>query len=246
VRDVLFLLGHTLKAEGPKQWYEYDDGDERLAHDRKLIAAPYPSLRFGLNFKTKLNFLEGALTLRSDCGVPTEIPIRIVFPPDYPETELVALDKSGLFRHIADRHFYKDGRCCLWLPPESQWNGNDLDALRSFLDQVALFFERQLILDADPSGAWAWGRRGHGVTGYIEFIQEQLGEDARLIGIFSDALVGAVTISARAKCPCESGRPFKRCHGPIIDRLKGRMGGEFLEKVLRTAEEDPREKVMTQ
>ncbi len=233
MRDVLFLLGPTPKSRGPQQWYESDGGNTRLRQDRKLVAANFPSLRYGLNYRTKLVFLEGGLTLRADCGVPTEILIRLVFPHDYPRTEPIVVDKSGLFLHVPDRHFSADV-CCLWLPPESEWKSKDPKALYEFLFHVSVFFERQLIYDADPEKKWPWGERPHYVRGYLEYIAEQLG-DERLLQVFSPSLVGGHHIPFAEECPCNSGRRFEACHFKTIEKLSNKVGREILQKVLHAS-----------
>jgi hypothetical protein len=157
--------------------------------------------------------------MRAECGIPTRIKTCIIFPDDYPEQEPLAYEVGRSFPHIADRHFYRDGGCCLWLPAESEWNSHDPSALIKFIDQVAVFFERQLIYDADPKKAWAWGERGHGVNGYIEFLQEAFGGDASLVHLFMPVLTGKATLNTNVRCPCGKGKRYNQCHAPQIERL---------------------------
>jgi len=224
VRELLSLLGRLPKNNGRQNWFERDEGAERLAQDRASIARDYPSLKYGLNFRLRSVFLEGTLTLRAECGIPTRIRTHVIFPDDYPEQEPVAYDHDNVFEHIADRHFFRDGGCCLWLPVESEWRPREATALHNLLDHVSTFFERQLIYDASPDKQWAWGEWGHNVTGYIEFIQEALGGDASLVNKFAGLLSGSEDIDPTSKCPCESEKKFKYCHAKRLAKLIERLG----------------------
>ncbi len=64
MRELLSLLGHTPKVNGRLNWFERDNGDERLAQDRALIRHDYPDLKYGLNYSHRKVFLYGSLTLR--------------------------------------------------------------------------------------------------------------------------------------------------------------------------------------
>lgn len=223
MREWLHLLGPTPPSDGPLKWFERDEGDARLAHDRALIAEAYPDLKFALNFKFRQVVAQGTITLREEnTGVPTVLKTKIIFPDSYPELEPIALDDGGHFHHIADRHFYKSGVCCLWLPLESQWRRDDPDTLLNFVHQVAIFFERQLIYEAS-GGVWAWGERGHDEAGYIEFLEEQFGTEYKTIEIFLPAILGKVSIGGKSKCPCKSGRTYGLCHKTHVELVKKRI-----------------------
>jgi hypothetical protein len=219
VRELLHLHGHTPQNKSDEKWFERDGGNARLAHDRQLIRSKYPALRYGLNHRKKVVFLQGQIVLKEEVsGIPTSIGTKIIFEDDYPRIEPYALDISNLFKHIADRHFYKDGVCCLWLPPESQWKPEDENSLLDFIDQVAIFFERQLIYDA--GGIWAWGERGHGVSGYIEYIQERLGVNVQKLRIFLSLITRKIGLEKKSRCPCGSKRPYQFCHLPAVIELE--------------------------
>jgi hypothetical protein len=224
VRDLLFLLGHTPGNDGRPHWFERDEGAERLARDRALIGSDYPTLKYALNHRLRSIFLDGTITLRAECGIPTQIRTRIVFPNTYPEHEPLAYETGDMFEHVPDRHFFRDGGCCLWLPVESEWNPRETTALHNFLDHVSTFFERQLIYDAAPDKRWAWGERGHGVDGYIEFIQEALGGDVSAVSNFVGLLSGREKIDPNSECPCGKGKKLKYCHAKRLASLIERLG----------------------
>jgi hypothetical protein len=231
VRELLYLVGPTPKTDGRLRWFERDEGDERLKQDRALIRHDYPNLKFGLNWRHKKIFLDGSITLRAECGIPTRIKTRLVFSDYYPAYEPLAHETGNMFPHIADRHFYLDGGCCLWLPIETQWKAKEPTALIKFLDQVATFFERQMIYDASPDKSWAWGQRGHNITGYIEFIQEALGVETSLVN-FAGLLSGKEHLDPNSACPCETGKKYKSCHARRLDKVLAQLGerNPFSEK----------------
>ncbi len=66
-----------------KPWY-LQDGGARLAQDRACIAGAFPGLTYQIDEAAGLVFLDGSITLVAECGVPTPIAVRVVFPVDYP------------------------------------------------------------------------------------------------------------------------------------------------------------------
>jgi hypothetical protein len=224
VRELLSLVGPTPRTDRRTRWFEQDEGHERLERDRALIRRDYPDLKYGLNHRLKRVFLDGSITLRAECGIRTRVKTYVVFGDRYPAHEPMAYETGNMFPHIADRHFYRDGRCCLWLAVETQWRPHEATALHGFLDQVSTFFERQLIHDASPDKRWAWGQRSHDIEGYIELIQEALGGDTSLVSKFEGLLRGGQGIGLNSDCPCESGKKYKYCHEKRVTGLLKQLG----------------------
>lgn len=227
-----FHPGRT--ATKPKPWYEREGG-ARLARDRALVAARYPCLTHRIDAAARLVFLEGAITLIGECGVRSPISTRIEFADDYPAREPRAYDAAGRFPHDADHHFYSNGRCCLWLPPESRWDPFDPDALPIFLDEVAIFFDRQLVHEVTGDGSWPGGQRAHGYRGYLEFVADLLGGDRHLLAVLVPILANASGISRNSSCPCGSGRKYKRCHLATVEDIQRRVGPAEVRKIFRGA-----------
>ncbi len=221
---------------GPsKPWYERDGG-ARLTSDRRLVAESYPKLTFVVNEAEERVSLEGEILLVSECGVRHEISTRVTFPRLYPLYEPTAYDAGDRFlaldrkprmdRHILDN---PNGQCCLWLPPRSPWNPRDPNALRHFLDELAVFFDRQLIYDV--TGEWPGPQYGHGRKGYIEFIGEELGEARDVVERILPLVTMEVDFGRNDQCPCGSGKKFKRCHLDAIERVKARIGIADLKRI---------------
>jgi len=164
---------------------------------------------------------------RAECGIHTEIATVARFPWDYPGSEPVPFDAAKRFQarpgqQLADRHMGPDGQCCLWLPPCSLWDSANPDGLREFLDELAIFFDRQLIYDL--TGKWPGPSYGHGTEGYLEFIREQLGNDASLGDILIPLITMKTEVSPNDVCPCGTGKKFKKCHRHLIERIQGQIG----------------------
>jgi hypothetical protein len=209
------------KARKHKPWYEKGEGAARLARD-KVLLADYPTLEYITDEETRSLNLEGAFVYDSRSGIRDVIKVCVVFPFDYPNHEPRAYDSDSHFPHTLERHFYNDGhadgRCCLWLPPKSKWNPKDPESLRVFLDELAIFLERQLIFDA--TGKWPGNEYDHGSNGYLEWIKEVLSNSNHLVEIFSPLLGGFVKISRNDGCPCGAGTKYKRCHLSRIEEIR--------------------------
>ena len=190
----------------------------------------YPELEFGPDPATELEAFEGVLPLDAPrSGVVRRIPVRIVFPPSYPEEEPQAFDYTDTFLpHTSLRHFYSaDGRCCLWLPWDSKWQAHRSDALLDFMAHLAIFFNHQLLFDV--SGKWPVPARGHGRDGYREFLVEKLGISQEDFPRFIPLLLDG-TGMAYLPCPCGSSKYAKRCHLPVINELVSKIGRTSLRE----------------
>lgn len=215
----------------PKRWYE-GEGRSRLIHDRKLLADAYPDLRYVIDGTTGQVYIVGLITIVAECGVPTEIAVRIDFPADYPEHEPLVYDAGSRFPHIADRHFLPDGQCCLWLPPKSRWNPDDPDGLYCFLNEVVVFFDQQLVCEAEGKG-WPGNQWSHGEAGYIEFVLEKLGGDYKLLAILAPIFAGRYRFPGKRRCPCGSGLKYKKCHQGIVQEISQQVGPERLRIIFQ-------------
>ncbi len=213
-------------------WYLVDNGS-RLEHDRNLVSAEYPGLNYQVDDGLEAVFLQGPVTFVGRSGIPTDVEVKVEFPSSYPQHEPRAYDPVERFPHIADRHFFTDGQCCLWLPPETIWNLRDADCLLLFLDQVAIFFHKQLICDASGRNVFPGSQRSHGDAGYIEYIQEMLRANDDILSLLVPLLInGGEYIGRNDLCLCGSGRKYKHCHLHSIRDLMYSMDTVFLRNVL--------------
>ena len=217
----------------PKQWYERDGG-ARLEADKKLVAAHYPGLTFVTDDREKRVKIVGSLSLNSDCGVSNRIAVEIRFSRHYPSSEPLAYDAERRFRAapgkvIEDRHICSNGQFCFWLPPKSPWLPADPQALLTFLDELSVFLDRQLIYDV--TGEWPGPCYDHGVDGYRQFIIEQLQGDVELFQKLRPVFARELSVGRNEICPCDSGQKFKKCHLDAITAIERAVGIEKLRAV---------------
>lgn len=178
-------------------------------------------------------YVMGAFIVSTDAGYPNRVPTEIRFPPDYPGSEPWAIQTPGLFPHIADRHFYANGRCCLWLPVQSPWHRRDQYAFRHFLEQLTFFYHRQLVMDANPGSAFPGLQWDHGAAGYLEYLIREWNLPPRAVRRILEGPPAA------DPCPCGSGKSFLRCHEPNANRFRRRAGRDMttvITGVLRRVE----------
>jgi hypothetical protein len=222
------LRGH--QKTRPKGWYERGEGVARLIHDIALVAREYPSLSHSIDDGSGSVCLVGNLVYRLACGIPIEIPVRVDFPWDYPRTEPRAIDVAHRFEHSLDRHFAtEEGACCLWLPPKSRWDPLDPDILLKFLDEVVVFFHRQLVYDANGRVAWPGPQYGHRIDGYEQWIAEEF-DDERALRIFIPILKANLKVGRNEQCLCGSKRKFKRCHATLIEHIRRKVESSILQR----------------
>jgi len=215
-----------------KPWYEKDHGT-LLEHERAVVAASYPSLEFARNEGTGRMRLLGQIVLVADCGVETRIAVRLEFPRNYPQAEPKAYDDAKRFPWENDRHILPSGQFCLWLPPRSPWDANDPLRLQRFLDEVAVFLERQLVYEATGGHEWPGQQYSHGVHGYEEFMLSMLDGDAEALRRLLPILRGDTILGRNDLCSCGSGRKYKRCHLNTVEEITGRIGKEHLNWLYR-------------
>jgi hypothetical protein len=213
------------KAGPVRPWYERDSG-VRLAADKALVAEYFPTLSFRIDDRAQVVYLEGPLSIQSHCGIEASVETRLDFPRSYPQTEPTIYDAARRFKpypgkDIKDRHLFSSGQCCLWLPPLSPWNPLDANALRDLIDQVIVFWDRQLIYD--DNGKWPGPAYDHDEKGYRQFIQEELNDDAGLANALVPFVLGKLSVGRNENCPCGSRRKFKRCHLRNVEDLRWRI-----------------------
>jgi hypothetical protein len=220
----------ALTPQKHKTWDELDGG-WRLAQDEECIAVSFPGLAYHIDEQTNQVLLGGTVTLLAECGTATLIQLRITFPDDYPEREPQVYDVAQRFPHKPDRHFYPDGRFCLWLPPESRWDKKDPDGLCHFLEEVAVFLDQQLTYDAAGKREWPGKQRSHGDLGYIEFVQELLAGNQQLLNVLGPTFANKSGVTHNDPCPCGSGVKYRLCHSHIVKDISQRVGAERLRTI---------------
>lgn len=203
-------------------WFE-GAGRARLEHDKSIVAEDQPGLAYVVQRDGSLA-LVGDFMFKLPSGSPQRIATRIEFPSDYPVHEPLAFETARRFRHDADHHFYANDRCCLWLDVETRWRADDLNALRRFLDELRVFYYRQLMMEANPRLSYPGPSRGHGVLGYLEYLEER--QQLREVDLprMLTALEGG--IYRNAPCPCGRRVRYRKCHRDAVRRYRDRVGSD--------------------
>ena len=209
-------------------WYE-GAGQKRLEHDRAIVAEVQPDLRYSTELDGTLQ-LKGEVAFALPSGIPQRIATRIDFPADYPRREPRAYQEPKRFPRDADHHTYPDGQACLWLDVETRWRPNDAGGLRMFLDQLVVFYYRQLMMEADTSLPFPGPSRGHGPAGYLEHLEERFHLPRSSLAKMLPALNGGV--HRNALCPCGRRVRYRKCHLDAVRRFRTRVLPEHWPDVI--------------
>jgi hypothetical protein len=201
----------------------------RLAADSAVIAADYPELEFIRDAATGEKQLQGDILIATDCGITERIPVRVRFPEDYPTSEPLPYDYSNRFEHTKDAHFYEDGRCCLWMSWASEWNGREPTALLTFLCQLTIFFDRQLIFEANGRKRWPGPAWEHGSYGYLQMLREELQVAPEVFDDLLPAFENFRDFPKYLPCPCGSGKQFRWCHSQVVLNTIRKVGKRTLQ-----------------
>lgn len=186
--------------------------------DRRLILEDQPELRYIPSPDGSVAF-EGDFVFKLASGSPQRIATRIEFTVSYPDEEPRALHLGSRFAHDGNHHFYANGRCCLWLDVETRWKPADPQgSLKRFLDELKVFYLRQLMMEANPKLTWPGRARGHGFAGHIEHLQERLRMPLEKLPTMLRALEGGV--NRNAPCPCGRRVRYRKCHRDVIVKFR--------------------------
>lgn len=212
-------------------WWKEGAGRARLLHDRSIVAEVQPGLRHEVQADGHMA-LVGDVVVITRSGIRHAIPSRIDFPADYPLREPRAHEVSGLFEHTTARHFYNtpDDLCCLWLDVETPWRRRDPEALRMLLTELAIFYHRQLVYDANPSAGWPGPEQPHGAEAYELYLKTRWRMPDWILRRMSRALAREVYRNAR--CPCGSRRRYRHCHQQEVLRFLNRAGPNDVEQLV--------------
>jgi hypothetical protein len=199
----------------------------RLAADDVLVRSRYPELSLVRNNGTAE--FAGTITIGSASGVKTQIQTRIVAADGYPDDEPIAFDAAARFPRDPDAHMNPDGSCCLWLGWDSGWEGRPSDAILKFIDQLVIFFHKQLLYEATGRKRWPGAARGHAQDGYREYLAEALNITPTLLPDLLPLLAAWPNTDKYLPCPCGSGRKLRWCHTEAVEGLFRRVGRQRVQ-----------------
>lgn len=181
-----------------------------------------------------------------------EFAIEIRTSPDHPTTVPFLREVGGRTSEIAAKHQLRDIRdlhyslatqsACLCLKQEEAIRFPPGSTLTTFVRELAVPYLYGLSY-FDAHGSWPWAEYSHGVLGTLEYASTNTCTEALLSEVA--AQVGSEKFAAdlrkqfrrlidNARCPCGSGKPFRRCHiqarrGLIRLRHAALLGGLKLD-----------------
>jgi hypothetical protein len=158
-------------------------------------------------------FLLGDVRVESQHGhVYGNFRIRTVYPSSFPERGRVPSvhleSHRDRWRSGGNSHIEEDWRLCLFVPMESGIDFTRLDALERLFACIHTFLIKEYIyqrclgkqaVTGEPA-IWPGEARSHGVRGIREALRER------------------GSLGRNEPCPCGSGRKFKKCHMPELER----------------------------
>lgn len=209
-------------------WFD-GSGQVRLDHDKAIVAELTPELHHEIQPDGHMA-LVGDVGVKTSSGVAFRIATQVDFPDEYPRQEPVAREVGDRFLHDADHHFFDSNVCCLWLDVESKWRASDPDALRVFLLELGVFYQRQLVMEAQPGRGYPGPQRAHGVEAYLDHAVERWRLTRGDLHLMIKALT--VGVSRNAPCPCGSRVRYRKCHRQRITTFRDRIRNDQLERLI--------------
>ena len=197
-------------------WFQRDPARYELEH--RLLHTAYPSLSMDVVRDTVV--ATGVFVLE-DAEQPetVEFPIRIILPDDYPMGFPRLFPENGCIPLVADRHMKMSGDACLGITGDIRKHWGPGSTLVDFIQRFfPPFFASQVYYD--ETGEWPFPARPHSAMGIVEWYEEELGvTGVQLVLKYLD-LLRASSMNGHQSCPCGSGQRIRRCHGPVIERLR--------------------------
>ncbi len=155
--------------------------------------------------------------------------LAIALPDDYPTGLPIVREVGGRVPWIADRHVFKDGCACMFVP-DAQWKHYPEGmTITEFLNgPVRNHYLAQTHFEL--TGSWPKaigddrGDRSHGPRGRLEYWMEELETASpRVVERFLDYLASD-WVSGHRPCYCGSGDPLRRCHASTLALFRNRIG----------------------
>ena len=202
-----------------------------VAKERDRLATVFPDLT--LDTSKQPAKVTGIMWLDSEMGYSTELRI----PDNYPEgTPLLFCDQNEIPWEM-DRHVDSQGIACLCVNSEYRMHWPRGSDLTDFLERlVKPFFVGQAYYQVH--GHWPLGQeRSHGPKGIIEayknFLTPMGSPSAEAIKGFMDLLARRNHPKDIEKCPCGSGKQLRKCHRPLLVKLRRIIDPEHAKKDYR-------------
>lgn len=210
-----------------KPWYEQNP--ELLQEDVESVESFYAELHFVPGDGG--GFLTGYYPLSEDDRVWDRYQVKLQVPQDSRWGIPALYEIGNRIPWEPERHMGEYGKTCIVLP-DAYWyeHPKGMSMLDFLKGPVRNFFVNQSLIDLGKKDVWKNGEWGHGAEGIVEFYATILGtREEKTILAYLDILK-RFTLKGHWKCPCDSKRRLRNCHGELIKKLKTRIPQQvFLE-----------------
>jgi hypothetical protein len=231
------------------QWFQtnhrlFQKEREELASSCRLLRLAVVGPGFQINkvcrLKVECAVVHGTYDLQiPDSGRAIEYGIVLVLPGNYPKAipDLLCNDPKLPIGNL-DRHIMSNGMACLGVQAEIRMHWPPGSTVANFLDRlVAPFLAWQVYYDAYHNPP-PWGGRSHFEKGILEFYAELFKVPADLAVIdFMQILARKNRPKGHEPCPCNSGKPLRKCHRDELYQIRERISCQDVEKDLAALSE---------
>ncbi|MCK5580473.1 MAG: SEC-C domain-containing protein [Candidatus Omnitrophica bacterium] len=178
-----------------------------------------------LNFICCYNEKKGELEFKDDENSITDLyEIEIDFnkshlrlPKVYERSEKIINYAKDQNIKLLDLHMFKDGSCCLGIYPEDAC----ISAFEFLVRRVVPYFFWQSYYRL--KGKEPWKAYAHGKNGYIEKDKELTETISSCEDTLSWNIYSGMGNVRNCKCPCESGKKYKKCCMANDDVLRSKI-----------------------
>lgn len=201
-------------------WYQINP--QLLEDLRNELKDRYPSLHVFIENGTVI--VRGNFPICDIGGTKLidEFKIEMMVPNTFPEDIPIVREIGGRLPKIVDRHFYMNGKACLFMPEERYKYVPAGMTLMEFIDgPMKSFFIGQI--SYEQTGKWIFGERAHGVAGIVDYYGEIIGNTNKeiitrlLIYLCKDKVKG------HWQCFCKSGEKMRSCHYKQLLEMRERI-----------------------
>lgn len=207
---------------------------QSLDEIRELIQERYPELLAAQENGECI--IRGRFPVRADRVVVDQYLVEILIPKNFPIESPLVKEIGGRIKQHADRHVYKGGYCCLFLPLERWKYLPESATILTFLDGPLndyLFGQTYF----EEYGCWPFGERGHGKVGITEYLSEELGTTDVSIATRFLLCLRSRSPKGHWPCFCGSGKKMRNCHFNNIIKLHGKMNTNEIDQALQILSE---------
>lgn len=203
------------------KWYETDP--TALDALRLALRSHYPTLHVRVD-DGRVS-VHGTLAVLGEEVSEDRYAVKIELPDDYPSSLPSVWETGGRVERVIDRHvFPSTGALCVGVPVDLWLRLRGDFSIVNYIERALrpYLIGNSLVEEGHP---WPFRESGHGSYGVLEFYERLLGaSDARAVGLFLLALSEG-RVRGHWDCPCQSGKPLRKCHGEQVRQLALVPGG---------------------